>query len=779
MLFCLWDHEILAQAPNPPTDLNQITITSCGDPDQIDRSIAAERRRGLVLDAQPFAVNQSTGKVQFNGKTGRVAVINMNPFVYKYRISVAQQELVSSAVSDFISILLPPGLRPTGNTQSGERTFAVATTTTKPLDTIADRFKNFTAANCPSATEIGCQAILAMKGEYKAIDDAIANDFAVLTDAPPTAFDTYKNDLTALRNEEAGPNEEAGSYLTCKNASTLKTHLDTFFASADLPKAIEKANREIADIKSLSNDLEKLADEFTTDDKLKDYPARCSGFSCGSQFKAYAEAALDLLGTFERDGAALATTLKEMRDSQRLTTAMADQQGLFARSFEIEKRYELSDATIAITREPLKPTSEGQAAATESGIKPPKSAALGGTSTPGSGASKRGDGDDKQAANENGQKPKEGDKKEDNQGEAGNGNTLAGAQVQESIRIGNPRFLLSGGLVYSPLARQTFESVKGFTLDANGNPTGSGDKTVIGFGENSPRRLLPMVLLNSRITGTSAASLFFSLGVTAKHDDNLDVEYLIGPSVSFLNDRALFTFGAYGGKTQQLVPDVRFGDEIPDSAGDAKLFTKRMSWKPGFSFSYVFSDTSNPSKLNGGGGSGAGPQADLKDEIRIGAIPFNLAVGLAYTSLEERTYDEVLGIARDREGNPTNGNTLTRIVGLTSSSSYRLVPLVMLHTRLLNFGGHSIYFTTGVGGKKTDDTLQIEYLLGSSINLYRRKLFFTFGTFAGKQQVLGNGFFTGGPLPKDQSVTIVSRYVWKPAFAFSYDISRILKRGEQ
>jgi hypothetical protein len=99
---------------------------------------------------------------------------------------------------------------------------------------------------------------------------------------------------------------------------------------------------------------------------------------------------------------------------------------------------------------------------------------------------------------------------------------------------------------------------------------------------------------------------------------------------------------------------------------------------------------------------------------------------------------------------------------------------------LFDFGeNHSFYFSTGVTGKKSDDKVEIEYLLGGTVNAYRRKVFVTFGAFAGKQAVLGGDFFLGAKLDKDQPVTTTTRYVWKPGFAISYDITRILKRDSQ
>ena len=56
-------------------------------------------------------------------------------------------------------------------------------------------------------------------------------------------------------------------------------------------------------------------------------------------------------------------------------------------------------------------------------------------------------------------------------------------------------------------------------------------------------------------------------------------------------------------------------------------------------------------------------------------------------------------------------------------------------------------------------------MLEGTVNAYRRKIFVTFGAFAGKQTVLGGNFFLGAKLDKDQSVPTTTRYVWKPGFA--------------
>ena len=754
--------------------LNKIRIGAC-DVGNLEQLIVAERRRGLVLDVRPFAINQSTGKLQFNGETGHVSVVNMNPFVYRYDISVDQQELVSSALSDFIDILLPPGLREVGRTQSG---LVEGANVPAQLDAIEKRLATFSTANCANVNDPGCVALKAMHDQFLRIKNEISTSFNVVK-GPPDEVINFQTILEQVRDVQAD------AITTCIRATNLHNSITTDVLNKHLD-ALEAAKNKNVLITGLANDLSQLVTEFTEDDGLKDYVVRCAGFNCLGQFEAYAQAVLSVLQVYEQKLTEMQDTATKVRKVYDLTTKWKTTDGVFARSFEIIKRFELSEATISIARTRVdKQPDQEEAQNGRIGAPPrtnprtnPTPAATGRpvthhnmeaenvTSNVGANLAANGgsDSDDEKKAENNGNLTPADDPR----------------PLNQSIQIGRPRFLVSGGLVYSPLQRQTFVAASGFVRDANGNPTGEGNKQVVSFEENSPRRLLPMVMLNTRIASFKPASFYFSLGVTAKKDKDIDVEYLIGPSVSMLNDRAMFTFGAYAGKTQNLVPDVKIGDEIPDSAGDASFFTKRYSWKPGFSFTYVFSNVNRRPTEAGSGVAANGsstPRDDVSEEIRIGSVPFNLAMGLAYTSVEDRTFHPVLGFARDRQGNLTNGQTLTRTVGLATSSGYRLVPLAMLHSRLINFGRHSFYLTSGVTGKKTDDNIEIEYLVGGSVNIYRRKVFLTFGAFAGKQQVLGGDLFLGGMLDPSQTVTTHSRYVWKPAFALSYDISRIMPRS--
>jgi len=781
-------------------ELDAVKIGACSSENQINAVIKTEKGKGLVLDTRPFAVNQSTGQLLFPRGDGRVSVVHMNPFVYNYKISVAQQELISTALTDFLKLLFPNNLSSLVGTQSGEVLKAFGASQTDGLRELETRLNSFSRAACTVDTE-ACNAVEEMQRVFRlikaSVDPAsatVSSLFATLDtstiNTPAGAASTnavygaYTDSLTALRNDNLH------AFDACNKAQTLNTTLTGYGFTAFF-QGLNDAQKEISRIDSLANDLFQLVTVYKADNDLKDKGVRCRGFKCSDQFLAYANEIKKVLGNtgYQLKLNDLRTKGQEMENMRAFTDRLKNTQGMFARTMTIEKKFELSQATITVKREKLEPeknantagrTQSGTAEATSGGGG--SAGGTGGAGNGGGGGSEGSFGDkfgkfvppgpqsgnagtgEKAAAKEGEEKP-------------GGSNALAG-EINEVVDLGRPKLMLSGGLVFSPMPRRTFKVIKGFALDAQGNPTGNGDANVVGFDQNSPRRLFPMIFLNSRVLDYGQGSIFFSFGITAKHEDNVDLEYLFGPSFSFLNDRALFTIGAYGGLTQNLVDDVKVGDVIPDSLGEPRLFRKGMSWRPGFSFSYSFSRTKKGEHRTTGSGTGAQPN-DLKDEIRIGSVPFSLALGMAFTSLEQRTYEPIAGFARDRQGNLTNGQTLARIVGVTSSSDYRMTPLALLHTRLTNLGPRDFYFTTGITGKKTDNDFDLEYLLGGSVNIYRRKIFLTFGTFIGKQQVLGGNFFEGAALGRSQPVTTEKRYVWKPAISFSYDISRIIPRGNQ
>ena len=151
--------------------------------------VALEQKRGLVLDVRPFAINQATGKLSFSGNNGRVTVVNMNPFAYTYNISVAQQELVSSALTDFLELLLPAKLRPTGRTQSGGDSVSAEAAKNDQNTRLGRILARLNTLKCDDAEE-GCKALKTLKGLVEKLQTELKN----LTDntfpvSEPTEFE--------------------------------------------------------------------------------------------------------------------------------------------------------------------------------------------------------------------------------------------------------------------------------------------------------------------------------------------------------------------------------------------------------------------------------------------------------------------------------------------------------------------------------------------------------------------------------------------------------------
>jgi hypothetical protein len=162
--------------------------------------------------------------------------------------------------------------------------------------------------------------------------------------------------------------------------------------------------------------------------------------------------------------------------------------------------------------------------------------------------------------------------------------------------IGNRRFEISGGLVYSSLPRREFQPVLGFArdeqgnlVDEDGNVTDKRSLTsIVGISEDSNRRLAPMALLHTRITNFRKYNLFMSFGVTGKRDNaGTDIEYLFGPSVNLFGNRVFLTFGGYAGRQQKLAGDLFLNARLPDGT-DTIPIRKEFQWKPGFAFTYRF-----------------------------------------------------------------------------------------------------------------------------------------------------------------------------------------------
>ncbi len=162
--------------------------------------------------------------------------------------------------------------------------------------------------------------------------------------------------------------------------------------------------------------------------------------------------------------------------------------------------------------------------------------------------------------------------------------TFAKLVDAETINFGGgPRFAISGGVVYSPLETINFKRVPALI---NGQPA-----TVVGRDESSNTRILPMLMLNARLFDGKGPinGVHMSLGVTAKPDDKgTNVEFLIGPSISFVEERLFLTFGGYAGRQKQLEGNLIPGQVLPKEFTDDIPTSNHLVWKPGIALTYKF-----------------------------------------------------------------------------------------------------------------------------------------------------------------------------------------------
>jgi hypothetical protein len=164
----------------------------------------------------------------------------------------------------------------------------------------------------------------------------------------------------------------------------------------------------------------------------------------------------------------------------------------------------------------------------------------------------------------------------------------------------------------------------------------------------------------------------------------------------------------------------------------------------------------------------AGP-AKISDFVTTGKPRFEIGVGMAYSQVDKREFQSVSGFARDRDGNLTNGETFTKIVGFSEKTDHRFTPIALLHTRLTNNPNYNLYFSLGITGSRDKLGTNIEYLIGPSVNI-TDQIFITAGAFAARQhQLAGDDLFTGAAVPDGfDSIPVRSRYQWKPGLSFSY-----------
>lgn len=143
------------------------------------------------------------------------------------------------------------------------------------------------------------------------------------------------------------------------------------------------------------------------------------------------------------------------------------------------------------------------------------------------------------------------------------------------------------------------------------------------------------------------------------------------------------------------------------------------------------------------------PTPFLVKKLRFGGRQrFALAAGASFTGLDLETYKPIQGVPLNADGTPVQNGMVTRVVGLDESSKDRILPLIMLHTRIGGGWGEisGFHLSFGFAGETGNNGLNLEYLLGPSISFAEERFFITAGVYSGRTETLQNGFFVGKPL---------------------------------
>jgi|GEM_PF-2459397 len=586
----------------------------------------------LVIDARPAEVNKVRGKTAFK-KQARVVVLNMNPFLFSYRLLVEQKPVEDRAALDFIKLLGSPisdlasiapfravsesqdaeELKAGGNLRlliertGGEPTCSAAGAVTVPVPPPAPDTK------CSvSNTVLANQALAYMakvRDEMLCLKAKIEADIAA-----------RKAEYGVARN--AYLNNEATLYSPMVDAKGLCMAVNNLFPSlTGYPNRakINALKADIAELDTLILELKNSATAFKGDSQFADCQARSKGFNYADSLIQLAAAMSELRASFEKKAQAMSNETKAydllVKTIGTFGTPAAPGTGpgmaLLQNTFNIYGQFDISALDIQLASESLQPVkpfpdpnevdafrvalqssrenigSGLQRFGANASLDDGRIVVVGDTSAAQASASR--------AINaRSAAEPRlvstafaaEGDGAESPQ--SGGGNT--GTPTKASAVIGARRFELSGGLVFASLPRREFKSVLGFArneegqvVDENGNPTDKRELTkIVGLTENSSRRIAPIVLLHTRLTNNPRYNMFFSFGITGKSNGgNFDLEYLVGPSFNFKN--MFFTFGGYAGKQQRLAGDLFLGARLPDS--DVPVINS-YTWKPGFSFTY-------------------------------------------------------------------------------------------------------------------------------------------------------------------------------------------------
>jgi hypothetical protein len=516
------------------------------------------------------------------GERKAVSIVNMNPFLYDYTVTVNRRTVADTAHLTFLGQLSPllKAVIPADASASaaGAGLIAGAGAGSRGASLLPDLSASPTPTpptSCPAdkkvdATE-GLKALAASQVEVQTWLAQAQTHFGALQ----SSYDPFEDAYTNARRVFFDPQADCTTLTNAARDWVTTWNDKTPFS------VIETAERHVQGLLTEATALKNNADEFTS---LYSAPStapadnclpKVKGFFYTKSLSAFAQSAIEQANAYQ-------VKINGMRENLARFERMENAVQLIFKHPEVTLRQDLEiggfdEATVArVTVRRKSRDFEAEPRATP----PPADTASNGRGTNGvSGADGNGNGND--------------------------GNTTAGGgagqvtqftsrdegQIESpELRFGvGPRFFLSGGVVFSGLKKREFQPVFGVARNQDGTAAnGNALAPVIGLEEESQFRVSPLLLLSTRLTERPRGSnLHWSFGIAAQNSDGTNLEYFTGPSVDILESKVFLTFGPYFGRQKRLAGDA-FLNARPEGLETSSDIPVRSDLRVhvGFSFTY-------------------------------------------------------------------------------------------------------------------------------------------------------------------------------------------------
>jgi hypothetical protein len=158
------------------------------------------------------------------------------------------------------------------------------------------------------------------------------------------------------------------------------------------------------------------------------------------------------------------------------------------------------------------------------------------------------------------------------------------------ITVGESPISLSAGIGFSSISdRKVVRQAANVPNPDGGTKLGA----IFGFEQNSSFKPSGVVMLNASLPkrfnffGKKSGSLAASSGlVVSNRNGDTEVEFILGPSIGFLDNHVFATFGFHAAKVEKLSGNFEIGQEVPADLQDP--IPVERSWQKGFMFSLTF-----------------------------------------------------------------------------------------------------------------------------------------------------------------------------------------------